>query len=184
MIGIMSDALWRRLSGLGRAERRYRAGQFLFRQGDPVRWLFAVRSGEVHLVRYQPDGFSLTLQRAGAGGLLAEASLFASHYHCDAAAQGPVDVSVFAKSEVRDAFARDPSFAQDWCAHLAREVQAARTRSEIVALRMVSERLDAWLATSGGELPARGSWKKVAGEIATSPEALYRELARRRRVAR
>ena len=33
---------------------------------------------------------------------------------------------------------------------------------------------------NGEGLPAKGTWKTVANEIGTSPEALYRELAKRR----
>jgi hypothetical protein len=38
----------------------------------------------------------------------------------------------------------------------------------------------AWLAGHAANLPARGEWRALAGEIAVSPEALYREIARRR----
>ena len=44
---------------------------------------------------------------------------------------------------------------------------------------VVSARLDAWLAWHG-ELPPRGDWKQLADQIGVSPEALYREMARRR----
>ena len=55
-----------------------------------------------------------------------------------------------------------------------------RARAEIVSLRTVSARVDAWLALHVGELPARGHWRDLAEEISVAPEALYRELARRR----
>ena len=48
-----------------------------------------------------------------------------------------------------------------------------------LSLRTVAERLDAWIAASG-RYPAKGEWKTVAAEIGNSPEALYRELAKRR----
>jgi len=184
MIEIMSDDLLSRLSGFGCAERRCEAGQYLFRQDDPVRWLYVVRTGEVHLVRYQRGGMGLTLQRAGGGSVLAEASLFSDRYHCDGVVRGAAEVAVVAKSRVQAAFANDPGFAEAWCRHLGREVQAARLRAEVLALRTVSERLDAWLASNGGRMPPKGDWKSVAAEIGTSPEAFYRELARRRKMAR
>jgi hypothetical protein len=64
--------------------------------------------------------------------------------------------------------------------HLGREVQKARTRGEILSRRTVREKLDAWLAENGGALPDKGVWRHLADEIAVSPEALYREIARRR----
>ena len=62
--------------------------------------------------------------------------------------------------------------------HLAREVQQARACAELLSLRTVRERLDGWRALHG-ELPARGRWIDVAQEIGVTPEALYRELARK-----
>jgi hypothetical protein len=53
-------------------------------------------------------------------------------------------------------------------------------RAEILSLKTVSARLDAWMDWNGGVLPNKGEWKLVAGEISVSPEALYRELGRRR----
>jgi CRP-like cAMP-binding protein len=64
--------------------------------------------------------------------------------------------------------------------HLAHELQRARLHAEILSIRTVAKRLDAWLATRGGDAPHRGEWKTAANEIGVSPEALYREMARRR----
>ena len=64
--------------------------------------------------------------------------------------------------------------------YLALEVQSARARAEIVSLKAVTARLDAWLAINNGPLPSKGRWREVAREIGVTPEALYREIARRR----
>lgn len=64
---------------------------------------------------------------------------------------------------------------------MSRQLQAARKRAELVSLRTVGERLDAWLAWSVAGMPAKGGWEDVAGEIGVSPEALYREMSVRRR---
>ena len=72
------------------------------------------------------------------------------------------------------------AFAQAWTIHLADEVRNARLRTEILSLRTVAERLDAWIVEKG-ELPLKGTWKSVAQEIGTSTEALYREMASRRK---
>jgi CRP/FNR family transcriptional regulator, dissimilatory nitrate respiration regulator len=98
---------------------------------------------------------------------------------CDAVAVAPTVTRSVRKSAVRARLARNRAFAEAWLAHLAREVQAARTRAEILSLRTVAERLDAWVAARG-TFPAKGEWKTLAAEIGTSPEALYRELAKRR----
>ena len=51
-------------------------------------------------------------------------------------------------------------------------------RAEILALKTVAERLDAWIAWHE-QRPAKGKWRHVAEEIGVSPEAFYRELAKR-----
>ena len=82
--------------------------------------------------------------------------------------------------KLRKAGAEDPGFAESWAVHLSRELHATRLRAEVLSLRTVRERLDAWIAWNGESLPTKSTWKTVANEIGTSPEALYRELARRR----
>ncbi|WP_394156045.1 hypothetical protein [Loktanella salsilacus] len=57
----------------------------------------------------------------------------------------------------------------------AKEVQIQRARIEILRLRRVSEKLDAWLILYGK--PPKGEWVRVADEIGVSHPALYRELA-------
>jgi hypothetical protein len=44
----------------------------------------------------------------------------------------------------------------------------------------VAERLDAWIAWNDGNSPEKGEWKLVANQIGVSPEALYREIGKRR----
>jgi CRP-like cAMP-binding protein len=78
------------------------------------------------------------------------------------------------------ALENDPALARALAQYLALEVQSARARAEIVALKTVAARLDAWLALNNGPLPPKGRWCEVAEEIGVTPEALYRELARRR----
>ena len=58
-------------------------------------------------------------------------------------------------------------------------MQALRTRVEVMRLKTLRERLDAYLELFG--LPPKGSWIVVADWIGVTPEALYREMAKRRR---
>lgn len=176
----MSPVLIERLRRLGSTARRFGAGAFLFHRDDPVRTLFVIEAGEAQLLRRQVAGGALILQRAGPGALLAEASLFSDRYHCDAVAAVPTRALALPAAAVRSALAQDAALAEAWAAHLARQLQAARLRAEILALRTVAERLEAWLAWHDGALPAKGTWRTLAGELGVSPEALYRELARRR----
>ena len=46
--------------------------------------------------------------------------------------------------------------------------------------RKVEARLSAWLFWNGA-LPEKGQWHRIADEIGVTPEAFYRELAKRER---
>jgi CRP-like cAMP-binding protein len=181
MIAVMSSGLVDLLQAADGREVAFIPGSFVFHVGDPVRTVFLVLEGEVRLVRHQEDGTGIVLQRAGVGEILAEASLFSQHYHCDAVAAAATRAKGLPAGALRARFRHDPGFAEAWAAHLAREVQRARFRAEVAALRTVAARLDAWLAWQGGAPPRKGEWKAVAEQIGVSAEALYRELGRRRR---
>lgn len=179
MIEIMSKNLGELLDRLPATDRQFVAGAHIFRQGAKVLALHRIIDGAAHLVRHQPNGAVLVLQRAGPASILAEASMFSERYHCDAVAVASTRTRAIAKPVLRAALARDFDLAEAWAAYLAREVQATRMRAEILSLRTVADRLDSWIAARG-ELPAKGEWRSLAADIGTSPEALYRELARRR----
>jgi CRP-like cAMP-binding protein len=182
MISIMSKAIFELLGSMGGRDRSLVEGGFLFYLGEPVTAVFVVRDGLIHLVRFQEGGGAIVLQRAGPGGILAEASLFSTHYHCDAVAATGARVHGVPKQALRRRFRSDPDFAEAWSAHLGREIQDARFRAEILALRTVAARLDAWRAWYG-RIPPKGEWRPLADQIGVSPEALYREMARRRNPA-
>lgn len=180
MIAIMSDALVETLLGLSTRRRQVTARETLFRAGDAVRSLFIVEQGALRLVRPLPQGGEVTLQRARARQLLAEASIFATRYHCDAVAEEDCVLRAVPLRRLHPSLRADHDLGTALMRHLSRELQSARAQSELLALRTIEARLDAWLALNGGALPARGQWHTLATCLGVSPEALYRELARRR----
>ncbi|WP_417462897.1 Crp/Fnr family transcriptional regulator [Kordiimonas sp.] len=162
-----------------RSPRPLAIGKYLFHRDQTVDQMFMVHDGEIRLIRHQADGNEVILQRAYSGDLLAEASLFSERYHCDAIAATPSKIRALPKSSFLAALQTDLDLATFWAKRLAQEVQRARLRSEIVSLKTVAQRLDAWLAWNG-DIPSKGEWRALAFEIAVSPEALYRELGKRR----
>lgn len=180
MIAIMSDDILDRLFRTSGRPRRLADNMVLFHRGDPVLSMFRIVDGRVDLVRHLADGRPVTLQRAVASDILAEASAYAPRYHCAAVAVGTAQVRRVPVAAFRATLAADPALAEAWAACLAGEVQAMRQRGEMLAMRTVADRLDAWLDWHGGTLPHKGAWKDLASELAVSPEALYREIARRR----
>lgn len=175
----MTTELSTLIGALPGRDAEYRAGETVFRIGSPVRCIHVVREGRIHLARHQADGSRLILQRAGAGAVLAEASLHSARYHCDAMAEADSVTRAVPRSVLQQSLRENPALAEAWMQHLAREVQRARLHAEILSLKTVAARLDAWLAWHGG-LPEKGHRATIAQQIGVSPEALYREFAKRR----
>lgn len=178
MIAIMFDVI-AALGPLFSKEVAAASGTTLFHRGDVVGYLYAVRSGCVHLQRISESGATAVMQRADAGALLAESSIFATNYHCDGVVVADARLDRANVAQVRQAIKANPDLHEALTLHLAGEVQRSRGRLEILSRRTVAERLDAWLAFNG-DLPPRGAWRPIADDIGVSPEAFYRELQRRR----
>ena len=160
-------------------ERTIEPGGVLFRRADAVRLMFLVRVGTVALERPLADGTALTLHRASEGAIVAEASLFAEKYHCDAIAKDQTVVAWMQREVLLKSLADQPDAALTLIKAQSHELQSQRSRVEILRMHRVADRLDAWLALNGKPTP--GQWKSVADEIGVSAPALYRELAERRR---
>jgi len=176
----MSNKFIEHLIAKARKQRALGQGGYLFHQGDSVRSVFVIEEGLIELTRHQRDGASIILQRATSRTVLAEASIYSDTYHCDGIVAAPSRVYEWPKAVFVRHLQEDDAFSGLWARHLAREVQSARYRSEILSRKTVAERLDGWLVWQGNVFPSKGRWKSVAAQIGVSPEALYRELAKRR----
>ncbi|SLN45855.1 Cyclic nucleotide-binding domain protein [Roseivivax jejudonensis] len=157
-------------------ERALSAGAALFRRGDPVRHLYLVRAGCVALRRALADGGSLTLNVAREGDVVAPASLWSDVTHCDAIVETEVRLATLTAQAARDWLGASPATAA--LAETAREVHALRARVEVLRLRRLADRLDAYLDLY--RPPESGGWVHVADWIGVTPAALYRELGQRR----
>jgi CRP-like cAMP-binding protein len=180
MIDVMLTEIERHLHGLRPRKVLLEAGQSLFHLGDPVDVIHFVDAGTIQLTRHQCDGSELILQRAGPGSIVAEASVYSDVYHCDAVALGPARTRAYAKADLKERLRGNPTFSNAWASHLAQELQRARLHAEILSLKTVGERLNAWTVWKGTDLPQKGDWKNLANQLGVSPEALYREMAKRR----
>jgi CRP/FNR family transcriptional regulator, dissimilatory nitrate respiration regulator len=180
MIAIMSEGFESQLGEIRGREMTFAPGQHLFHLSDQVKVIHLVLEGAIQLLRHQADGSLLVLQRAGPGAIVAEASLYSNSYHCDAIALVATRTIGFPKKAIRARLTTNPKFAEAWARHLAHEVQRARLQAEILSLKTVAARFDAWIAWNDDVEPHKGEWKVIADQIGVSPEALYRELAKRR----
>lgn len=180
MIVIMCESLLHIIDGLESDTLDCQRGDILFAAGQRVVWLYRVISGELNLLRRHQDGGQLVLHRATAGSIIAEASVFSDYYHCDAEVTVSGRIQRLNRTEFRHRITTQPAMAERWGKHLAQTLQQTRLRSEILSLKTVRSRLDAWIDVNKPSRSKNPPWKTVAAEIGVSPEALYRELARRR----
>lgn len=154
----------------------------LFHRGDRSRNMYGLISGSARLLRYTVDGVPITLHRAKPGGFFAEASLFASVYHCDGEASAGSVIAVFPRAAVLAIMERDVGFTRAFCQHMAHQVQGLRSNLELRGMRSAEERVVAALSLKLGDGQNRvklpGTWKDFAQDIGLTHEALYRALKR------
>lgn len=153
-------------------------GGWLFHLGDAPQWMFYVAGGEVVLERMGPQGTVLVLQRQRSG-FVAEASLHAARYHCDARVTRPAQIVRLPLRALNEALATDAAFALRWIAMLNAEVRRLRQQCERLSLKRVQDRLLHWLGSAASPGPAVpvGGVKSLAAELGVSHEALYRCIA-------
>lgn len=151
----------------------------LFSIGERPQWMFYVTHGEVRLTRASAAGGEAILQRSRCG-FIAEASLDAAAYHCDATAALASAALAFPIAVFRGLLDGDPGFRADWSRRLAQEVRRLRAQCERLSLKSAQARIVHYLETEvrdgkGAAIPSRKAW---AAELGLSHEALYRTLAR------
>jgi CRP-like cAMP-binding protein len=181
MIVIMYDPLFEALLERSVSSLAPTEGQPIFHMEDRVEALFLVISGKVELARIQRDGSKVVLHRAGPGSVIAEASLYSQRYHCDCYCTEAAEIRSIPWNTARLLLRSNSRLSEMWFAQLAAELQATRYRCELLTRNRVQDRLTGWLDWHG-PLPPKGQWKELAAELGVSPEALYREIQRRRRV--
>ncbi len=155
-------------------------GATVFRRDDPVTAVYEVLVGRVRLERTPADGTVLVLGVLLPGEALAEASIFATSYHCDAVAEVGSRLASWSRGRVSERLSSEPDLTRRWLARSCRQVQQLRALVELRSLRPLTERILAWL-----RMREEGVWvgaadkplRAVADELGVSPEAFYRALA-------
>jgi CRP-like cAMP-binding protein len=160
-------------------------GHHLFLSGQRPAAMHYLEEGEIVLQRVSEAGDPLVLRRLRCG-FIAEASLQASSYHCDAIATAPSCVASVPVDALAQALRTDPAFAMRWIGMLSGEVRRLRTQCERLSLKGVTERLMHLVDTEGdeGRLAVPAGLKSLASELGVTHEALYRTLARLEREGR
>ena len=152
--------------------QKYVKNDVVFKQGEDTRGLFFVLSGQVNLRRYTETGHLITVHRATANTLFAEASLFSDRYHCDAQCNSACDIFCIDKTAILKCMDSEPKFSKQFNKLLASQIQNYRQILEIMAIKSATDRILA--AVTAGYLV--GSVTDFASQIGLTHEACYRGL--------
>ena len=172
-------------------ERRYEAGDTLFRAGDDAAGLIVVLNGKVRVVR-QVGARAQVVHVETAGGTLGEVPVFAGGtYPATAIAADTTSCAIITRGALAAAIRSSPDAAFVLLERLARRVRELVERLDRASLRPVSQRLAEYLVA---RLDARGrtvvalgmTQQQLAEELGTVREVIVRELhsLRRRGVIR
>jgi CRP/FNR family transcriptional regulator, dissimilatory nitrate respiration regulator len=155
-------------------------GDYLFRQGDPVRFIVFVLEGELKASRYLQDGSECVMVRGRGGEMFAESSLAESQYRCNGVAVSAAKLVLVPVEALRAALGGEGGLAYDLCVALARQARKQCSRQERLRLKRARDRVLHFLACEGG---AAGvvCWSahlaELASELGLERETLYRTLA-------
>lgn len=168
------------LAGLPPRPRWVAAGTALFHQGDRTIGMFVLLSGALRLQRVTPEGAAVTLHQVRPGEMFAEASLFATRYHCDAIADNDSVAGLYPKKLLTTQLRHDPEALWNFSADLAHRLQGLRQRYELKQIRSAPQRVLQFLRLRcgvEGRYIMPGPLKDIAAELGLTHEALYRALA-------
>jgi CRP-like cAMP-binding protein len=160
--------------------RELRAGDLLFRRGDPALHLFVVRAGMIRLQRCTVDGREVLMGRAARGETLCEAALTSEQFHCDAVAAQRSVVGAVDKGHVLHRLRSEPEFAVALAAAMAEAIRSTRGRLELRNVKRARERLLQHLllrADRDREVRVESTFRELASELGLTHESLYRELS-------
>lgn len=110
-IGI-NDALLD-LATIRHTSRKYEKGSYLFREGDPIRGIYLLKSGKVQIGKVTPEGRELTLKICGGNQMVGEITVFSgpSKYRLEAKAIEDTECLKITIEDLEEALQRDHNLA-------------------------------------------------------------------------
>src|SRR5690606_30506022 len=93
--------------------RKYEKGSYLFREGDPIRGIYVLKSGKVQIGKVTPEGRELTLKICGTNQVVGEITVFSgpSQYRLDAKAIEDTECFKTAIEDLEEALQLDQNLA-------------------------------------------------------------------------
>jgi CRP-like cAMP-binding protein len=154
-------------------------GSLLFSPGDATRGFFVVLQGAVRLYRVSPQGKEISLEIAGEGGLLAEASLFSDVYHCYAEALKDSTVALIRRHEFLELIQKDPQFIAAWFHALSLKIIHLHQQIEELSLKTPRARIVSYILLlaemqGGASVTLPAHRKSIATLLGMTHETFYR----------
>ncbi len=140
----------------GAVERRVRARQRLFREGEPADALFLVLAGRVKLTQSGAEGHEVIVRYVGPGGLLAAVAVFSdSSYPATAQAVGESLVLAWPRASLLGLLERHPALAINAMKIVSERMREMQERFRELATERVARRVARALLRLAGQAGRR-----------------------------
>lgn len=125
----MNDALLD-LATIRHTTRKYEKGMYLFREGDPIRGIYLLKSGKVQIGKVTPEGRELTLKICGQNQMVGEITVFSgpSKYRLDAKAIADTECLKITIDDLEEALQRDHNMAMAFMRWTGIDQQKTQTK--------------------------------------------------------
>ena len=186
-VGLGNDDL-RRIAGMV-TTRDLDSGEYLFREGEPSKGFYIVRSGALCVHRVNAAGKEQVIHVFRAGESLAEATLTTDQgYPANARAVQSSQILLIRKEGFVDMLRQNPELALRMLASMAVHLHVLVGQIEDLTLKDVETRLANWLlkqcpkplGTDPFVVVLRGTKRALAAELGTVSETFSRTLAKLR----
>jgi CRP/FNR family cyclic AMP-dependent transcriptional regulator len=162
-----------RALAIGLRERRYRAGDVIFRRGDQSEGLCIVLSGRVRTVIRSAEGREQVLKVFGPGRTFADIAVFDDEPQpAEAVAVSESTVVIIAEADLLDLLRRHPEVAIEVIRLFASRLRAYKQMVEDLSLRTVVARVARLLVDRAG-----GKQTLIEESASSSPEYTQDEIA-------
>ncbi|MDO8568057.1 MAG: Crp/Fnr family transcriptional regulator [Dehalococcoidales bacterium] len=165
-----------RLSELA-GERSFKAGEFVFWEGDPPGYFYVVTAGRIKVIKHASSGKEIIIAFFGPGEMFGEVAVFENKPY-PASAQADVDTDVLAIKRERfiDFLSRQPGVALGIISVLSGRLRDAQARLKDLSGERVEQRLARTLyrlyAKLGSTLPF--TRQEIADMSGTTTETAIR----------
>ena len=151
----------------------------LFLQNSQADSLFFLEKGRIKLIRDTEDGKPLVIHIAYAQETFAEASMFASNYHCNAVSDTASIVRVYSKKDIKKYLENNNNAMMDLLSLYTKQVRGLRLLNEIKSINSAYDRVLTFLnseADNNLEINFSYSLKDMSQKLGLAHETFYRTL--------